>query len=389
MITAFDFACTPQVYFGAGKLSMIPSLLTHYGKKILLVRGKSSFDSSSLCQELLRSLDGQGLSIQQFEVAKEPTPYMIDQAVAQSAAFRPDVVLGIGGGSVLDSAKAISAMILIGQPVKDFLEGVGTKAHPGIKVPFVAVPTTSGTGSEATKNSVLSEVGENGYKKSLRHNRFVPDVAVIDPRLTVSCPPDVTAASGMDAFTQLLESFLSTTSNPMTEAWSIKGLELVSRSLLKVYQNPSDLSARTDMSLAAYLSGVCLANAGLGLVHGFASSIGGFYEIPHGVICSSIMASSNIFTVRKLREQNNVSALAKYAAVGKLFFAKASQTDEYAVDALLDYISRMTLEMRIPGLSTVGVSPADARKISLLTDNKNNPAILEPEERMEVFQASL
>jgi alcohol dehydrogenase class IV len=296
------------------------------------------------------------------------------------------VVVAIGGGSVLDAGKAIAAMLPLNESVKDYLEGVGTKAHPGVKIPFIAVPTTAGTGSEATKNAVLSETGENGYKKSLRHNNFVPDVAIIDPKLTLGCPPAITAASGMDAFTQLLESYLSTAANPITDALAYEGLKYISASLVPAYKDGPNLQARTAMALAAYLSGITLANAGLGLVHGFASSVGGYFNVSHGVICSTLMASANTITVQKLRtEKNNTAALAKYTATGKLFAGTDNRSDDYYIDFLLAHIGHLTRELKIPGLKQSGIASTDFKKIIQASDNKNNPAILNHEEMEEVL----
>ena len=184
----------------------------------------------------------------------------------------------------MDAGKSISAMLTKTESIKEYLEGIGTKKHDGKKMPFVAVPTTSGTGSEATKNAVISEIGGRGFKKSLRHDNFVPDSVVIDPRLMISCPQNVTAASGMDVFSQLIEGYLSTNSSPMTDALALSGLRYIKEGLLKSYETGDDIDARGKVAYASYLSGVVLANAGLGTVHGFASPIGGYFDIPHGVV---------------------------------------------------------------------------------------------------------
>src|SRR5690606_22395692 len=224
--------------------------------------------SSDHGQKLWQRLHDETIEFRQYSVATEPTPSIVDAAVNEFGDFSPEVVVAIGGGSVLDAGKAISAMLPLKAGVREYLEGVGSRTHPGDKVPFIAVPTTSGTGSEATKNAVLSEVGERGFKRSLRHDRFVSDVAIVDPVLAVTCPKTVTATSGMDAFTQLLESYLSTAANPITDALALEGLRHVSRSLPLAVHDPGNLSARCGMALASYLSGITLANAGLGLVHG-------------------------------------------------------------------------------------------------------------------------
>jgi alcohol dehydrogenase class IV len=387
MIDSFFLATTPHLHFGAGKISAVPGAAKGFGPKVLLITGVKSFMSSPHGLPLLHNLKTTGLSVSRYTIAREPSPAIIDEAVGKFFALAPDCVIAIGGGSVLDAGKAISAMLPLNVPVKDFLEGVGTKAtHPGVKVPFIAVPTTSGTGSEATKNAVISETGDNGYKRSLRHNNFVPDLAVVDPSLTVNCPPPTTASSGMDAFTQLLESYLSTAANPLTDALAFEGLRCISRSLFTVYHEGDDMAARTDMSLAAYLSGITLANAGLGVVHGFASPIGGYFDIPHGVICSALMGPANIVTVRKLRRtRNNAEALGKYAKAGRLFTAAENMSDDYYTDVLLSTIESLTKEMHIPHLSDFGVTSEHFEKIVQDTSNKNHPVDLHTDELLEVL----
>lgn len=388
MIRPFSLAPTPELHFGKGKLSVLPGIITGFGRKALLVTGARSFDHSSSGGDLLILLERQGISYQRYAIPKEPGPETIDRAVNEFHSNMPDCVVAIGGGSVLDAGKAISGMLLLNEGVKDYLEGVGTKTHPGTKVPFIGVPTTSGTGSEATKNAVISETGEHGYKRSLRHNNFVPDVAIVDPQLTVSCSPEITAASGMDAFTQLLESYLSPASGPITDALALEGLSCIARSLLNSHRDGHHIEARTDMALAAYLSGITLANAGLGVVHGFASSLGGYFDIPHGVICSRLMGPANRITVQKLRSKKS-EALGKYTVVGKLFSNESNKSDAYYIDLLIDTIESMTEEMNIPRLSRYGITEHHFEKIVSATDNKNNPIALEKDSMKEILELSL
>lgn len=386
MIEPFSFAPVPQLHFGENKLSHLSSLIKKYGSDILLVTGARSFPTSRSGHELLQRFRDEGIQWEHFPVAAEPSPALVDHAVTKYSSGHPMCVVAIGGGSALDAGKAISAMLPLHAPVKDYLEGVGNKAHPGKKIPFIAIPTTSGTGSEATKNAVISEIGGNGFKRSLRHDSFVPDIAIVDPLLTVNCPPGTTASSGMDAFTQLLESYVSTAANPMTDSLALEGLKRIAASLLVAYKDGHNLEARADMSLASYFSGITLANAGLGLVHGFASPIGGYFEIPHGVICSTLMSRCNQVTVRKLRKTNtNPRALKKYALVGRLFSADKMRSDDYYIDMLLDRIESWTREMKIPSLAHFGVSSEHFLKIVRSTDNKNNPIKLDESEMMEVL----
>ncbi|MBA4055806.1 MAG: alcohol dehydrogenase [Marivirga sp.] len=385
---SFTHSTTPNLHFGPGKISVLPSAAKSFGSKILLITGTRSFPSSNNGLDLLEQLNARKMHVEHFTIEKEPSPGVIDHAVKTFYAFAPDVVVAIGGGSVLDAGKGISAMLPLNEPVKPYLEGVGKKpVHPGVKIPFIAVPTTAGTGSEATKNAVLSEIGKRGYKKSLRHNNFVPDIAIVDPVLTISCPPSITAASGMDAFTQLLESYLSTKANPITDALAYEGLKRVSFSLMQAYHNGTDLEARTNMALASYISGITLANAGLGLVHGLASAIGGYFEISHGVICSSLILAANKVTIRKLRSGKTANnALTKYALVGKMFSRSEDKSDEYYADLLLSVMETWTKEMNIPPLSEGGITKKDLEKISAASDNKNNPIPLNREEMIEVLE---
>jgi len=388
-MNAFSMAATPQLYFGAGKLSTLPALLKPYGKNLLLVTGAQSFMVSGTGQALLEQLKTAGIRVTHATIDKEPTPAMIDAVVNHAAAATPNIVVAIGGGSVLDAGKAIAAMLPLNESVKDYLEGVGTRVHPGVKLPFIAVPTTAGTGSEATKNAVLTEVGEQGYKKSLRHNNFVPDIALVDPALALTCPQATTAASGMDAFTQLLESYLSTAATPLTDAWALEGLRHITRSLLPAWRDGANLEARSGMALAAYLSGITLANAGLGLVHGFASAVGGYHNIAHGVICSTLMPAANRLTVKKLRAQYNEAALARYATVGRMLNGTDNKPETYYTDLLLDTLDSWVDTLNIPTLGQCGVTHEGVNKIVDASDNKNNPVTLEREEMAEVLALAL
>ena len=304
MTTAgFSFSRTPQLYFRAGALELLADIIKKFGSTVAIVTGGSSFSNSPRWHSLKQQLGDSAISWKQITIDREPTPAMVDNAVFNLSEFLPAVVVAIGGGSVLDAGKAISAMIPLRKSVRVYLEGIGTEQTDGRKLPFIAIPTTAGTGSEAAKNAVLSEPGPNGFKRSLRHDNFVPDFAILDPLLAVSCPPSVTAASGMDAFTQLLESYVSTASNPVTDALAFEGLRHISKALVSVYHDPGNVELRSNMALAAYLSGVTLTNAGLGMVHGFASTIGGYYNESHGVICSALMWSAVMFAPSSVRSR--------------------------------------------------------------------------------------
>lgn len=384
--SGFELARTPRLYFGAGAIGKLLPAIKSFGSNVIVVTGRSSFVNSPQWKSLQGQMLQDGISCEHIVVSGEPTPSIVDAAVTQVAGFEPKAVVAIGGGSVLDAGKAISAMIPSGSSVKYYLEGIGNKQHDGRKIPFIAIPTTAGTGSEAAKNAVLSETGPEGFKRSLRHDNFIPEVAILDPELALTCPPSVTAASGMDAFTQLLESYVSKNANPITDALAFEGLRQVSQSLIPVFHDPSNIQLRGSMAQAAYLSGVTLTNAGLGLVHGFAGTIGGYYDIAHGVVCSALMWSCNFITVRRLRkEKTNPVALEKYAKAGRLFAANEQKSDDYYIDVLLEKILSIKTEMKIPTLKECGVPENDLERIVIKSDNKNNPVALSQEEMSEAF----
>lgn len=386
MVNSFRFARLPQIIFGCGKLPELQSLLESYGSPVILLTGKSSFINSLQGELLISSLEKNRIRYKHIIVHSEPSPEMIDEAVSECSISEYNSVVAIGGGSVIDTGKAVSAMMYKSESVADYLEVVGKKEHPGTKLPFVAVPTTSGTGSEATKNAVLSHIGKEGYKRSLRHENMVPDIALVDPELTLGCPEEITAAGGMDCFTQLTEAFLSDKSNEYTDALAIEGLKQIKISLKESYCDGSNIEARTGMSFAALTSGICLANAGLGVVHGFASSIGGMYNIPHGLICGTLMAVSNELTVRKLRKsKSNSPALKKYAFLGKLFLDEEGKTEEHYIDGFIQYLHKMISDLKLSGLKKFGIDEKDIAIICSKTESKNNPVKLSFEDLIEII----
>ena len=387
MVKPFQFVALPKIIFRNGAIDGLPAIIKNFGNSIILVTGKRSFIDSERGSSILDKLRAEGITFEHVPVNCEPSPELIDDTVAAIGNRSFNLVVAVGGGSVLDAGKAISAMLYKSGSVFDYLEGVGTKEHPGTKIPFIAVPTTSGTGSEATKNAVISRIGKDGFKRSLRHDNFVPDIALVDPELTLNCPAAITASSGMDCFTQLTEAYLSDKSSEYTDALAIEGLKAIKSSLIYAYKDGSDISARSGMSFAALTSGICLTNAGLGVVHGFASSVGGMYNIPHGVICGTLMALSNEANVKRLRRnQDNPSALKKYATLGGIFLDKKSKSEGFIIDGFIDYLHHLTAGLHLPGLKEVGVNIEDLEKIALLTDCKNNPVKLDRNEILEILE---
>jgi len=390
MVEPFQFSRLPLIHFGAGKFSALISIINTYGNSVLLVSGQNSFLNSNNSKALFSSFENKNISCSHVIISGEPSVEDIDEAVAKYRNRKTDVVIAIGGGSVIDAGKAISAMMGKTESILGYLEGVGNLTHDGTKLPFIAVPTTSGTGSEATKNAVISRIGKEGFKRSLRHDNFVPDVAIVDPELTISCSPEITAASGMDCFTQLTEAYLSTKSNPFTDALSLEGIKSIKTSLKESYINGGNIEARTGMSFAALTSGICLANAGLGAVHGFASSIGGMYNIPHGLVCGTLMAVANEVNVRELRKsKTNTGALKKYAILGEIFSDKKGKTDDFYIDGFIDNLKNLTNDLDLARLSIFGLKKTDIELICSKTEIKNNPVKLSSEDLIEILHTRL
>ena len=388
MVKSFQLARVPTIHFKNGIIAELPGIVRSYGNKIVLVTGKNSFIRSGKADLLLQAFKEAGIGFQIISIPGEPSPDIIDQTVKRFNNEPINLVISIGGGSVIDAGKAISAMIYKTESVVEYLEGVGNLDHPGTKVPFIAIPTTSGTGSEATKNAVISKIGVNGFKRSLRHDNLVPDIALVDPGLTLNCPQVITAASGMDCFTQLTEAFLSDKSNNYTDALAMEGFEAIKKSLVRCFTEGRDIEARTGMSFAALTSGICIANAGLGVVHGFASSIGGRYNIPHGLICGTLMAKSNEVNVKELRKiSNNHVALRKYALLGHLFLDEKEKSDDYNIDGFINYLFKVTDDIQLPGLKKQGLGERDLALICSVTECKNNPVKLSSDDLMEILTA--
>ncbi len=382
MVKNFNLFKTPAIFFGQGMTNRLPALLKGKRGDILWLTGSESYHGNPSLAAVAKALKNDGINVHFEKINREPTPDEIDLITRSYAEKQIQAVISSGGGSVIDAGKAVSAMLPLQAPVIDFLEGVGKQPHPGTKIFFVAIPTTAGTGSECTANAVLSGKKEGkGFKRSLRHENLVPDIALVDPLLTVSCPGNVTAASGMDAFTQLVESYVSVKSSPVTDALAMDGIRQAHKFLLKAWQNGEDSGARSGMSYAAMLSGITLANAGLGLVHGFASSVSAVSDIPHGVICGTTMAIVNRYNIRAImRDGNDEATIHKYVALGKVLSSVENKTNDWYMKAASDYFDELTVKLNLPGLGIYGVTSADIDRIVPETDHKSNPVKFQPEE---------
>ena len=376
MISAFTFSPMPRLIAGPGTIGRLGKIAAPFGRNALLVTGSEALERSGQLSQMLRDLKTVGMHVHRCRIAGEPSPAMVDQAVTDFRGKGIDVVLAVGGGSVLDAGKAIAAMLKEEGSVVDFLEGVGKRTSSGESLPLVAAPTTSGTGSEATKNAVISRVGSGGFKKSLRHDNYIPRLAILDPTLCMSAPPPVTAACGMDALTQLIESYVSTQSSPLTDALSMDGMRHLIPALPDACgKGAYDVVCRGAVAYGAFLSGVTLANAGLGVVHGVAGPMGGILSIPHGVACANLLPFAVRATVDNLTVINTApsnEAIDKFARISKLFGAKHDNHLDccrHLVDCLYQWLDQLD----IPRLGRFGLTVAHVDFLVKEASNKNNP----------------
>jgi len=389
MITRFNpfsVARLPRIEFGRGSFSRTAELTAQFGKRVLIVTGARSFPASEYWQQLLHQLAAAAVSHEHITIDGEPSPGMVDAAVSEFASADIDVVLGIGGGSAMDAAKAIAGLLRVNQSVMDFLEGVGPELpYQGPAVPLIAVPTTAGTGSEATKNAVLSKQGEDGFKKSFRDDKLVAEIAIIDPDLLATCPREVIAANGMDALTQLIESYVSIKANVFNDALGISGLRAARDGLIRLYQSAgTDAEARERMAYASLISGINLAQTGLGSVHGLASPLGAFYPIPHGVVCGTLVATATRTNINAMleREPDN-AAIERYARVSEVLAQRRFKSTDAALDHLVEQLQQWTYDLQLETLSSYGLESSGLDHVvahSRGSSMKTNPIVLTDEE---------
>ena len=377
MIKDFEFTGSGRLLFGNGKISLLPSLADL--NKAILICGNSFLKSPQY--KIIKDC-----FFKQFTITGEPDPDTIDR-IAGEVKGRIDSVIAVGGGSVLDAGKAIAAMCCSEGSVEEYLEGVGTKKPNGLTLPVIAVPTTAGTGSEATKNAVICRKGEEGYKKSLRHDNYIPGTIIIDPALYINCPNEIMSSCGMDAFSQLLESYISTGSNIYTDCLSWKGMTLFIDSFLELCRsNDKKLSQMGDIAFAAYLSGITLANAGLGTIHGIAGPMGGFYNIPHGTACGTLLPVVMKETINELYRTDNYLLLEKIEKLGRYIMGKNDIVKHDRIGLVIsDMLENWSRELRIPRLSSYEIKESDAGKIAAASGNKNNPVIFSKEKIKEMI----
>jgi len=378
-LNSLNVAGLPKIIFGAGKFSELSKIISSYGTSALIFVGGESLKKSGKFKSLILQLNQIPIQCRYVSVWDEPNTEAIDAVTSQFRKMPFDAVVAIGGGSVIDFGKAVSAMLPVEGSVKDYLEGVGTKQPPGRKVPFVAVPTTAGTGCEATKNAVVCDRKE-GYKKSLRHDAYMPDVALVDPELTLTLPRHITIACGLDALSQLIESYTSTKADVSLDAPAVKALSYVAESLMPLALGQSnDISLREKMSYAALVSGITLTRSGLGAVHGIAGPLGGLSPVPHGIVCGKLLFPVMSFVVKKIIDEKNITAQKRFADIGKIFAGVGDGDDVAYCEKFLGVLDKWTRTLKLPQFSRFGMTAAHMEKTIELSDSKNSPAILNKE----------
>lgn len=386
MLERFEFMTAERIVFGNGVLRELPSLAKPFGERALVVTGNDARRAAPVF-ELLESA---AIAYEVFSVSGEPTVQTACDGAMKARGYAAQLIVGIGGGGALDAAKAIAALATNEGDPLDYLEVVG-KAQPLINapLPYIAIPTTAGTGSEATRNAVLTAEAQR-VKVSLRSPLMLPRIALLDPRLTHSLPPQVTASSGLDALTQLIEPFICRRANPMTDALCREGIASVAWALPRAYADGSDAEAREAMAYASLFSGIALANAGLGVVHGFAAPIGGMFGAPHGMICASLLPHGMAANVRALRAQDDSFArerLARLEEVALLLDADAPEA-EAAVEAL----HALCANLNVPSLRALGVQREAfseiVQKAKVSNSMKANPVALSDFELHAILEAA-
>ncbi len=376
----FEFATSGRIVFGPGSIAELGPAAKALGSRALVVTGLADGETPVPST----------LECALFSVRGEPTTDLAREGVETLRRERCDLVIGIGGGSAMDAGKAIAALAAnSGEPL-DYLEVVGrgrALEHPSL--PCIAVPTTAGTGAEVTRNAVLASP-EHRVKASLRHVSMLPRVAIVDPELTYALPPALTASTGLDALTQLIEPFVSVRANPMTDAVCLEGMRRAARSLARAFADGRDAAAREDMSLASLFGGMALANAGLGAVHGFAAPVGGAFDAPHGAVCAALLPPVMEANILALRTRASSSpALGRYRHVARVLTARPDAEPEDAVK----WVASLVQELRVPGLAAYGVRPENiaelAGKAAQASSMKGNPVALTPEELAGILDRAL
>jgi len=382
----FEFSTASKIIFGPGTVKEVPPLAARMGKRALVLTGSDP----KRAEGLIGGLKDQGVSTALFRVAGEPTTGMVIEGAEIARDEGCDLVIGMGGGSVIDAGKAVSALVTNPGDLFDYLEVIG-KAQP-IRIPpapCIAIPTSAGTGTEVTKNAVIISK-EHRVKVSMRSDMMLPRLVVVDPELTWSMPPHITASTGLDALTQLIEAYVTRRANPLTDGICREGLARAARSLLRAYENGADASARRDMSIASLFSGLALANAGLGAVHGFAAPLGGHLNAPHGLICARLLPIVMEANIRALSERDSESpALGRYDEIARIITGDPDADSRSGIR----WVSDLCRSLQIPPLAFSGMSKNDipdlVKKAMRASSMKGNPVELTEGELTSILEKAL
>jgi alcohol dehydrogenase class IV len=383
---SFEITMPPEIIFGAGAVRAVGARAKTFGRCALVVTG----GAVRHVEPLLADLAAHGVGAAMFKVVGEPIITTVERGVAYAQAERCDLVIGLGGGSVLDTAKAIAALLTNEGALLDYLEIIGRGQSLSRRcAPLVAIPTTAGTGAEVTRNAVLGAPA-HGVKVSLRSPLMLPWLAVIDPELTHDLPPALTASTGMDALTQLIEPYVCTRANAYTDALCAEGIRRAAGALRAAFHDGRDARARHDLALASLYGGLALANAGLGAVHGFAGPLGGSFPAPHGAVCAALLAPVMAINLRALRARAAESpALRRYDEVARWLTGDAYAT----ADAGVAWVRALVAELGIPSLKVYGVTAAHVdnlvAKARLASSMKANPVVLTVEELREIVLGAI
>jgi alcohol dehydrogenase class IV len=382
----FEFATATRIIFGAGTLRDIGPLARQFGRRVLVVTGRNPHRAEPLLAKLRES----DLTAVTFPVSAEPELETIRAGTALARREQSELVVGFGGGSAIDAAKAIAAMLANEGELFDYLEVIGPgKALSRPSAPLITIPTTAGTGAEVTRNAVLASP-EHRVKVSLRSTLMLPRIALVDPELAYDLPPAITAYTGLDALTQLIEPYVCARANPMTDALCVEGLRRAARSLRRAFANGRDVSAREDMAVASLFGGLALANAGLGAVHGFAGPIGGLFPAPHGALCAALLPHVMETNLRALRQREPASeVLRRYDEVACLLTGNPPAKADDGVE----WVRALVTELRIPPLGRYGLGREHAaelvEKSAKASSMKANPIVLTPSELAATLEAAL
>jgi alcohol dehydrogenase class IV len=385
-VTRFEFSTASRIVFGPGAANDLGRLARPLAQHVLVVSGRSPDRPA----RAIAALEAAGISTSLVVSASEPDTQVVMDGAVEARQAGADCVVGIGGGSAIDAAKAIAAMATNSGDVIDYLEIIG-RGRPLEKpsLPCIAIPTTAGTGSEVTRNAVLAS-RQHGVKVSLRGPGLLPQLAIVDPSLTVDLSPALTATTGLDAVTQLIEAYVSARANPMTDALCREGIGRAATALRRAFRDGTDAEARADMSLASLWSGIALMNAGLGAVHGFAGPIGGLFHAPHGAVCAALLPHVVAANVRAIETRAPAHpARERFTTVARLLTGDPAAT---AADGVL-WLADLVQELRIPGLRHYGVGTEHAAglvdKAQRASSMKGNPLELTPAELSEALEAAL